>query len=161
MALRQDVWLINLKSKEVVNYFPESFWSYVLLAWCSFTHIFPMTYEQVVKQFLWFNTYITKSGKCNWMEKVYRQGCKIVKDLLDEEDQFLTYEKCLQKFGPCTTWLEYTSLVHAIHHNGKISYPKMYEWMRCMPILMWKCGELNYPRQEQSTGNSLVMCWLL
>ena len=37
--LREDIWLINMKPKEIPDYFLESFWRHVLQAWCEATSI--------------------------------------------------------------------------------------------------------------------------
>ena len=112
--LREDIWLINLKPKEVNKYFKASPWREILRTCCKCTNFFPMSFEQILNQFLWYNDNIRINGKCICYCKLYLLGCRNVKDLFDSNYKVLSYDDFDKQFPNSLTWLEYYGLLNSI-----------------------------------------------
>ena len=120
-TLKNHIWLINAKKSTVEQFCGrKSFWSGVLIAWCEYTYIFPMTYEQVKNQFLWVNEFIKVNNQPIFYVQLYHQGCMYIKDILDDNNCILTYDEQLPtNYANGVLWLEYHSLVSAIPSRWK------------------------------------------
>ena len=112
--LGDDIWLLNIKATAVEKLFPATFWTSMLKAWCEVTYFQPMTVQQVLKQFLWYNGHILVAGKPYYLAKAYSTGLKFIEDLWDTNTQsFLPYESIASRFQGIG-WLEYQGLITAI-----------------------------------------------
>ena len=98
--------------------YEHTFWQSVLISWCSFSHIFPMTVLEVLRQFLWLNYYICIDNKPIFYEKLYRKGCKLMSDLY-VNNELLDFESFCVKYPNAVNWLEYQSLIDVIPHRWK------------------------------------------
>ena len=88
--LRENVWLINLEEKDVGSLDTSWFWRDVLIAWSKINFVTEVTdpYNQIV----WFNSHVRISGKVVFWPKVYRQGLKYVRDIVDGDGKLIPVE---------------------------------------------------------------------
>ena len=73
-----------------------------------------MTGEQILNQIIWNNSYIRVNNKPVRAGQWAYNGCVYVKDILDEELRFNSYQSMTQKYGNQLNWLEYQSLCTAL-----------------------------------------------
>ena len=119
VELGENIWMTNLKTADINTLFSETFWKYVLIAWCKCTHIFPMTYQEVALQMIWFNSYVKCGGKPFLLQKLFLAGCIYMRDLISEKDVLFIYEELPLRYKNAVTCLEYQGLLNAIPHCWK------------------------------------------
>ena len=115
-TLKQDIWLTNLNETDVDKLFSHSFWKYVLVAWSKCVHFLPMTYDEVMSQLLWYNSYIRINNQPVFYRNLYKSGCKHVRDIHNGQE-FMSYHEFISKFPETVTWLQYEGLIQSIPHR--------------------------------------------
>ena len=111
----EDNWYVNLKNKDIDILVPNTFWKYVFKAWCQYSTVYPMTEQEVMSQFLWYNSYTRIDNKPVYIRKLYQTVCKFIRDLWNgEKNSFYTYQEINDKYPNMVMWLDYISLIKAI-----------------------------------------------
>ena len=85
-TLQHNIWYVNISEKYILRNCPNSFWRSVLIAWAMFTCIYPTTYNQVAKQFIWYNCNILIGRNIIFFPKACLAGCKFVTDVWNEDE---------------------------------------------------------------------------
>ncbi len=111
----------NLSDKDVVNItknVKSSFWSDVLKHWSAMTYKEPAGTQEILKQRIWYNSFIRIENKPVFWKKWLDAGIKCIEDLITE-NRFLTFEEFLQRYNIQTNFLQFHSIVRAIPRNWK------------------------------------------
>ena len=62
--LKEHIWLCNITSKDIIENFDEnSIWTRILVAWSKINFFEPQNKEEVLNQYLWYNSHIKVNGK--------------------------------------------------------------------------------------------------
>ena len=118
--LANDKWYVNLDTSDITHQIPDTFWKYVIIAWCKYTSIEPISKQEVCKQLMSYNSHIKIQCKVIFYAKAYQQGCKYILDILNaEQTRLLRYDEFEVKYPNSVTWLEYSSLISAIPYRWK------------------------------------------
>ena len=75
------------------------FWTDVLRIWLKVNYEAPISNQQVKEQVIWFNSNIKVDNKPFIFRKWYENGISQIKDLLDDEGNFLSYRQLANKFS--------------------------------------------------------------
>ena len=113
--LREDQWKCNINARDVrmlLSY--DNFWVNVLISWTSIQFRKEHHGLEILDEFLWYNSHIRIGGQPIMWSKAYQNGLYHVRDLLDENFEFLTFQEISEHFGPCMTWLEFEQLKAAL-----------------------------------------------
>ena len=111
------IWQCNLKCLHVSQlYACEDYWVILLREWCKLNYYEPQNRENVLSQIIWLNSNILVNDKVTFNKIAINAGMIRIKDIvhMEEEYRFLTFEEVVTKFGHCTTWLGYNSIISAI-----------------------------------------------
>ena len=103
-----------LKTKDVGTYCSrKEFWGQVFHYWCEYSHINVTAKEEVLKQNIWFNSYIRTCNKPLDLPKWYKKGVIKIEQIWEDND-FIKITDTSDKYQIKTNWLEYESLKKAI-----------------------------------------------
>ena len=70
-------------------------------------------------QIIWFNSNVKINTKWVYYQKSIRAGIKHIDNILDNDNNLLSYNDCKNKFPNAITWLEYYGICQAIPANWK------------------------------------------
>ena len=111
--MQEYLWECNMHPTDVKMVIKtQSFWRDTLELWASVHHHSPQDVDEVLSQIIWYNSHI-KSGCA--MFRMPKDGVIIkIKDLLDENNELISYEQFQNEYTMSLSWLSYTQLVNAI-----------------------------------------------
>ena len=66
-----------------------------------------MSPEVMLNQMLWYNSLIRIAGKPIFYKKCFEKGVHYVKDIVDSNNEFLSYEAFVAKYGQCIPFTKY------------------------------------------------------
>ena len=116
----EDIWKVNLSPKDARKIFPRiTFWTDVLKSWCEINFHIPSDAKEVKSQVLWFNSNIRQSSSPLQPKSLFRLGIMRVRDLLDQENNFLPYQKMVDKVGRVFPFTDLYSIQSAIQKKWK------------------------------------------
>ena len=119
------IWQIQLVLQDLNCIVKENnFWVEVLRTWLNFTFDDPISNEQVRKQTIWFNSNIRIGRKPVFWSKWFEAGILKMKDVVNENGEFLTHEEMERKFKIKIVYLNYLSLRAAVPE----------QWMRLLQV---------------------------
>ena len=96
------------------------FYKEVIMAWQEIQSTWePSTAEQIRKESLWFNGYLTREGKGFIFSKWYKKGIFLINDIVDDKGDFFTPDKLLEKYNLNVNFLEYYTIRHCIPYRWK------------------------------------------
>ena len=122
LALSEKIWMCNLEQRDVkyVCTKANSYWTSVLTEWCKLHFSEPRGFEEVSDQIIWLNSHIRINNKPLMpKEHLIQKGILGIKDLLNEQNQFVTYETFIRNTGANINWLDYQNLVQCIPTEWK------------------------------------------
>ena len=114
--LGEDIWVCNLNKKDASELF-SGFWGNVYESWIDLNHAEPETANDIMNQFIWYNSFIRINNKTFMYEKAYKEGLKIIAQVVDIEGNFLSCEELCRFFN--LTIMEYNALRMAIPKKWK------------------------------------------
>ena len=114
-----DIPLLNIKSR---------FWIDVLQSWCK-VHFSSEDNINFISEhpqnYIWFNSNIKIQNKLLYYKPWYEKGITYVKDLLDQNGNFLNYNEFITKYDINVDFLKYYGLINKIRNvisrNGRAS----------------------------------------
>ena len=113
--IKAKIWEINLAPMHVNKLIPyDSHWRRVLHSWCRYHYVETFSGEEVLNEILWFNSNICVMGKPIVNFQCMNMGPVILKDILDDRGNKVSYQQINQKFDNNLTWFEYKQLMSAI-----------------------------------------------
>ena len=113
------LWQCNLNKKDILKEFlKDNFWRDVLIDWMDIVRKSPENVQEVISESLWYNSHIRVGKTIICYETLFKEGINKIKDLLDENNQILSYEKFKEKCQSIKH-LQYYSLISAIPHKWK------------------------------------------
>ena len=81
-VLKQDIWICNIKPKDVRKIWGNEFWADVLYAWSLLNYTDEVTSEKEIgNQFLWYNSEIRIKGMPVLFKRAYKSGLKTLSQL--------------------------------------------------------------------------------
>ena len=107
----EDYLKCNINPDKLPSNLP-SFYQEVLSSWFSLK-LEPKTHHEIQREVLWNNRYIQIENKCIFIKKLYENGVIYINDLL-ENNQILSYERLIAKYGNHITMYNYMCLKDAI-----------------------------------------------
>lgn len=112
------LWKSNLKKSDVKKIVGvDSFWKDVSISWAESTFHEPREKQEVLDQYLWFNSWIRKRGKPYTIHNLRSHGVNYVKQLLHEDNtRFLTGDELNQKYNTRIDHVTYRGLITALHN---------------------------------------------
>ena len=112
-TLGENIWKCNIKPKDVLALFQDSFWTYVLTAWSHFNYKYAVMCSEIRHQIIWFNSNLMINGKPLWNEQMYMAGLVTLQDLTNNNLP-LTWSELKDKYPTNYPWLTYQSIVDAV-----------------------------------------------
>ncbi len=129
----EKVWECNLHPNDVpIILTKESFWRDVLTAWCHHNYECKTDLNAVLKSVIWFNSDILVNRKPIFYKKWFQKGIVYIKDLVDDNYNFLTYNALCIKYNLNVPFTSYWGIIDAIDNKlkgvlkGKINPGKAY-----------------------------------
>ena len=111
----------NLAMKDVQKIGIKDNWtiSSVVKAWANIHHDKPQTETEILNQNLWYNSWIRQLGK-PYVNKTFRnRGILRLRDIVDVNNKFYTFEELRDLFGNLGFFTEYVALTKNIPINWK------------------------------------------
>ena len=113
-TLKDKIWMCNLHYSDANLCFQNSFWKFVLIAWCHYNYSVPQNKEQILGQLIWYNSCICCSNAICYNPQLIQAGMMYVKDIVGMDRELLEVEQLQVKFTDCVNWLEYKGILDAI-----------------------------------------------
>ena len=117
-----EIWKCNIHTQDVNALFctkPSKICKDILLSWAQYSYKNPETLQDILNQFIWFNSHIKIGGKPTYNKTLYTAGIKYVHQILDDRGQILNYHNFNQKFNINVNFLNYFSIINAIPTTWK------------------------------------------
>ena len=119
--IKDTIWRCNLNKKDTVQLFGNSFWSQVLQAWSAINFVDTVNTEQeFANQILWYNSLIRRQGKPFLIEKAYKKGLYLVKQLVSIEGGLIPCEIATEMYK--LTVMEYNTIITALPKAWRKTY---------------------------------------
>ena len=138
-TLKHDIWLCNLKVKDVSLIVKKGFWSQVLEAWSEINFLVPTNTQEVQEQFIWYNSFIKIQTKPILYQQGYHSGLRQIKQLCQENRKLLSVHVIARTYK--LTIMQCNSLLNAIpkewkdmlqeQMQGIANYKNLYEIILC------------------------------
>ena len=136
------IWKYNLSPKDVhlVCKTQAGFWFDLVSAWCTLNSHFAQNKENVLNQCINYNSNIRK-GATLFNHPAFKN--RKIKDIMDEESNFLPHNQFCATFDTSISWLEYAAVINAIPGFWKFAL-KSDDLIDCFVSRyeLW-CGEKN------------------
>ena len=98
--MQEFIFRCNLKESDIKSIFTDSFWRDVLLAWSKVNYLENPDKNEVLSQFIWYNSRIRQANKIFKSKKAIKNGLLRIVDLIDENLQiFLSPEAIVEKYN--------------------------------------------------------------
>ena len=107
----EDYLKCNIDPDNMPNDLP-TFYHEVFIAWFSLK-LEPQTQHEIQREVLWNNRYIKIANQSLFIKKLYENGLIFINDLL-ENNNFLSYERVIEKYGNHITMYYYMCIKDAI-----------------------------------------------
>lgn len=110
----------NFKPKDIVRNCNESVFREMLMLWAERNFTEPCNVNEILQEYLWYNSNIRKQN--NWMfdQKMYAHGIRRVIDLYNlDNGQFMSYDEFSNEYPNVTDFLMYASLIASIPRRWK------------------------------------------
>jgi hypothetical protein len=122
-VLQELFFKCNLSETDFLLYYCEAnvnrFWKNVLQTWCKRNCQSPLNYNKVCNQILWCNTFIRVQNRPVFYNDWYQCGCVYLKDLLNVEGDFMSFEQFVIKYHINCNILTYYGIISAIPKEWK------------------------------------------
>ena len=102
-----DLKMLNLKNL-------PSFYKNILETWQELNRKKPLNVNEFKQEIIWNNRFIKTNGKTMYNKAWVNKGVLKISDLLDNHDQFLSFENFKRKFNVRCTFLDYGGVIAAI-----------------------------------------------
>ena len=101
VALGEAFWLCHLECRDLQTLINnvDLFWKGVLVSWFSINWTEPIESEQVKNEVIWYNSSIKVNRQTVFYKELYCKGVCKIRDLLDENECFLSYDTVVERFG--------------------------------------------------------------
>ena len=112
----------NIKKADIIDLtkiYRNDFIKQVFIYWFGYTHVYPDDKPTIVSQVIWYNSFIRIDNKLIFYRKLYDLGIIYIKDLLNENGNFLNYQEMAEKCNTSFNYLQYMGIIHAIPHSWK------------------------------------------
>ncbi len=96
-----------------------NFWKDVLSAWCRINFKSPINLAEIKNTLLWYNSEIRINNKPVFYKKCHSKGMTYVKDIINENERFMSYPEIIDKFGNVITFTEYYGILQSIPQSWK------------------------------------------
>ena len=108
------IWSCSLNDKDINLLVKNEFWKNVLTAWSRLRKI-EYVDENVKNEIIWFNSSIRIANKPTFHKKAFDAGIIYIKDLLDNNNRFLSYQDLCNRYGNnALSFLEYYGIMNSI-----------------------------------------------
>ncbi len=114
------IWKCNLKDihlKLISNY--DRFWMDVLKAWSKSNYSKKINIIDILDSIIWYNSDILVNDNPIFYRKCYEKGIIKIRDILNEDNAFLSYNEFCRKYGYTIDWVTYFGLIEAIPQDYK------------------------------------------
>jgi hypothetical protein len=82
----------------------------------------PSTAQQILSESIWYKNAILKQNYPIFYKRLYMKNMKFVKELVDNQGNFLSHQQFLDKFGNSTvSFIEFNGMIQAIPKEWKTS----------------------------------------
>ncbi len=92
----------------------DGFWKDVLSAWCISNFESPTTLDNIKDTIIWFNSEIKIANTPIFYKRCHLSGMTYVKDILNDHNDFLSYQEIIGKFGYVINFIEYYGILESI-----------------------------------------------
>ena len=121
--LRRLFFECNLSDDDFIDHFcasnVNSFWKDALQIWCKRNCRRPLNNNEISNQILWCNTFIRVQNKPVLYYKWFESGCVYLKDLLNIDGHFLSFDQFNEKYHVGCNILMYYGIISAIPKEWK------------------------------------------
>ena len=114
------IWKCNVKDihlEAISDY--NGFWSDVLKAWCKLNYSRKDNLTDILDSIIWYNSDILVNNKPIFYKKCYEKGIVKIRDILNENNAFLSHNEICRKYGYTIDWVSYFGLIEAIPQDYK------------------------------------------
>ena len=102
----------NYDTNNFPNNFPK-FYKDIFTAWFNLKEM-PKTKEDILREVIWQNKFIKVENKSVFIKPFYEKGLLYINDIVENNGEFITYEKLVRKYGKYISYYEYLCLKHSI-----------------------------------------------
>jgi len=95
------------------------FYDKVIEYWESFCQTSPVSKEDILNQILWNNRFIVVKNKSLYFPKWHNAGIMTVRDITNDQGEFLAIQTMQAKFNLDFIFLEYLNIINSIPFNWK------------------------------------------
>ncbi len=114
------IWQCNLHKNDIDIFMTKkNFWKDVLFSWCTVNYKTPINFEDIRNTTIWYNSEIRIKNKPIFYKKCHNSGMTYIKDILKENNRFLSYPEVVTKFGNVISFIEYYGILESIPHTWK------------------------------------------
>ena len=91
----------------------------VLKAWSKINYSRKNTLTDILDSIIWYNSDILVGKKPIFYQKCYEKGIVKIRDILNANNQFLSYNEFCRRYGHTIDWIRYYGLIEAIPPDYK------------------------------------------
>lgn len=125
-----ELWSCNLNHKHAALFIApddHGFWFEVLEAWCRTNFSQPTNVNEILNQYLWYNSFILVENKPYKINIAKQKGLTHIYQLFDNNGRLKSFDLITQEYHNPLTWFQYTQLIDAIPNSWKSTVLRNYE----------------------------------
>ena len=111
--------MMDQKGIEKVSSHFNKFWQDIFQNWGRLRQYSTENYSDILSQSIWFNDMLKIDQNTVFYNKWCEAGVYFINDLLDENNEFLTFDRFKEKFGVETNFLKFMGILHMIPNLWK------------------------------------------
>ena len=112
------IWMMNKDSIEQISIYFNRFWKDILLNWAKLRNA-SHDHNDLMGQPIWFNKLLKIDNKTIFYEKWCEAGIFFVNDLLNENNEFLSFNQFKETYDIDTNFLQFYGIYHMIPSSWK------------------------------------------
>lgn len=113
------IWMMNSYSLNKIAVFFNSFWKDIIKNWAKLREEPIHNDEKLLSQSIWFNQKLKIDNEIIFYEKWCKEGIFYLNDLLNENNEFYSFQEFVGVYNIDTTFLHFLGILHMIPNSWK------------------------------------------
>ena len=113
------IWMMSSEALSKISEFFNPFWKDIINNWGKLKKEKEDETVEVLSQSIWFNEKLKINGKICFWEDWCESGVFFVNDLLNDNNEFYSFEQFKENYNINTTFLHFYGIIHAIPKHWK------------------------------------------
>ena len=106
--------------RDVQKIMPKTIWKDIWIAWSKYNYYEPKNKYEILEQIMWYNSQIRCANKVLRHDWLNNSDIQTIRDIANEEGTaFFTFEQFEEKYGNCTNFIQYYTVIAAIPAKWK------------------------------------------